>query len=323
MGAFIRDPGPGAGRVERVTPFAPREITHAFHDIDGTHSRIRDWGPVMTLVTGAVSRYGMFPGDPREVAAALRRHRDEDFPEARRFAVESAGLSALTQMEWALRCARRRTGESSPLNEEIISRIWRGEEKFAAAGESPEAPEKLAAESSRLFRAYEILLLEMCRDRNLAAARVDPESWRIPGSMDFLESLRAAGVKNYFVTGAVVEHDPQGRPLGTMAEEVAVLGYTVGPGELMESFRGSAWNEKLPKLEIMKKICAEEHIDPAHVLVTGDGRSEIAAGVALGCVTLSRLDEDARRAREIHRELGTDMIVPDYDGLFPLLFGNP
>ena len=41
--------------VGLVTPFEPREIPAAFHDVDGTHSRIRDWIPVMTLVTGSVA----------------------------------------------------------------------------------------------------------------------------------------------------------------------------------------------------------------------------------------------------------------------------
>lgn len=321
-GAFIRSPRPGNGVVETVTPFEPRRIMYAFHDIDGTHSRIRDWVPVMTLVTGYTARYGMPPGTPEEMAELMLARKGEDFAEAHRFAVESAGLSALTQMEWALRCARRLTGESSPANEEIIRLIWQGEESFPETGESAESLEKLACDASLLFRAYEILLLAMGRDRNLAAARRDPEAWRIPGSMDFLNALRKAGIRNYFITGAVVEHDATGRPRGTMAEEIEVLGYEVGQTKIIEEFRGSAWNRKLPKKEIMSELCAEEGIDPRNVLVVGDGRSEIAAGVELGCVTLSRLDENARRAREIHRELGTHMIVENYEGVFPLLFSG-
>ncbi len=323
-GAFIRAPRAGNGVIERVSPFAPRRITCAFHDIDGTHSRIRDWVPVMTLVTGYTARYGMPPGTPEEMAAQMLARKDEAFDEAHRFAVESAGLSALTQMEWALRCARRLAGESTPANEEVIRLIWQGVESFPATGESAYSLEELARDASLLFHAYEILLLAMGRDRNLAAAGKDPEAWRIPGSMDFLESLRKAGIRNYFITGAVVEHDEKGRPRGTMAEEIDVLGYEVGRGKIIEEFRGSAWNRKLPKKEIMSELCAEEGIDPRNVLVVGDGRSEIAAGIGLGCVTLSRLDLSARRAREIHRELKTHMIAENYEGVFPLLFsGEP
>lgn len=309
-------------RFELVTPFETRVITHAFHDIDGTHSRIRDWVPVMTLVTGAAARYGMFQGNAAEIAAAIREHRNETFEEARRFAIESAGLSALTQMEWALRMARRQKGQSTPVNEMIIQKIWQGEELFGSSGESTELLQKTAEEASLLFKAYEILLLEMGRDENLRKASADPDGWRLPGSMDFLKELQNCGVKNYFVTGAVVEYDPAGCPSGTMYEEICALGYPVGQGALIEAFRGSSWDKKQPKIEIMKEICRENGIDPAHVLIVGDGRSEIAAGVELGAVTMSRLDRDAARPREIHKQLGANIIVEDYRGVFPVFFTN-
>ena len=81
-GAVIRCPRAGNGLVETVTPFESRRITHAFHDIDGTHSRIRDWVPVMTLVTGFTARYGMPPGAPEEMAALMLARKDEVFEEA-------------------------------------------------------------------------------------------------------------------------------------------------------------------------------------------------------------------------------------------------
>lgn len=320
MALIIDQPCYTSSSVEVVTPFEKRVITHAFHDIDGTHSRIRDWVPVMTLVTGATARYGMFQGSVDHIASAIREHKDELFEEAHRFAIESAGLSALTQMEWALRMARRLKGESTSVNEEIIRKIWLGEELFENSGEDAETLQKIARDASCLFKAYEILLLEMGRDENIKKAAEAPEAWRLPGSMDFLQDLHKNGVKNYFVTGAVVEYDPQGRPAGTMYEEICALQYPVGEGALIEAFRGSSWHEKQPKIEIMKEICRDNGIDPAHVLVVGDGRSEIAAGVQLGAVTMSRLDSSAARAREIHRTLGTNIIVEDYRGVFPALF---
>lgn len=45
------------------------------------------------------------------------------------------------------------------------------------------------------------------------------------------------------------------------------------------------------------------------MLVIGDGRSEIVAGVKLGAVTVSVLPESAKRQRELHKELGTNMII--------------
>jgi len=307
---------PAAGTlpgIEVAKEFERRRITHVFHDIDGTHSLIRDWVPVMALVNGAVARYGMFPGkDATEVAHNIAKHRGEEFEEAHRFAIESAGLSALTQMEWALRMARRLNNTSSELNEKIIAAIWAGEERFEDAGESAEELALMNHQATELFRAYEILLLEMCRNENLAAARRDPVAWQVPGSVAFMEFLHKNGVKNYFVTGAVVEYDANGNACGTMAEEVTALGYPMGEGKLIERFCGSTWNEKLPKVEIMRKLCITDKIDPANLLVVGDGRSEISAGVELGAVNISRLNDTAVRQKEIHRAIGTHLILPDY-----------
>ena len=315
---------PAAGKfdsIELAKSFSPRQITHVFHDIDGTHSLIRDWVPVMALVNGAVARYGMFSGNAREVAEAIGRHRNEEFEEARRFAIESAGLSALTQMEWALRMARRLNNTSSEINEKIIAAIWQGAERFEDSGESAAELALMNKQASELFRAYEILLLEMCRNENLADAKLHPEKWQVPGSMDFIQFLFDNGVKNYFVTGAVVEYDSQGNATGTMAEEVITLGYPIGEGKLIEQFCGSVWNKKEPKVEIMRKLCRANNIAPENLLIVGDGRSEIAAAVELGAVAISRLDKNALRAREIHRQIGTGLIVEDYSEIKNIFAG--
>jgi phosphoglycolate phosphatase-like HAD superfamily hydrolase len=135
----------------------------------------------------------------------------------------------------------------------------------------------------------------------------------VPGSKEFLKYLCRCGVKNYFVTGAVVERDIQGIPSGTMYEEISTLGYEVGKDKLISDFHGSSWHEKLPKQEIMRQICLNEGINPSQVLIIGDGRSEIAAGVAMGAITISRLDSEAVRTREIHRQLKTNIIIEKYD----------
>ena len=315
MSVFFQVPQITSDNIEVVRNFTPREIKYVFHDIDGTHSLIRDWVPVMTLVTGAVAAYGMFPGSAAEVAKAISMHSPSEFPEAERFAVESAGLSALTQMEWALRMSYRITNNSTPLNEKIIQAIWQGEERFENAGESPEELAELKKQSSELFHVYEILLLEMCRNKNLAAAKENPTAWQVPGSMEFLQYLYRNGVKNYFVTGAVVEYDKENQPTGSMAEEVAALGYAIGENLLIEKFCGSSWHTKQPKVEIMRQLCETENIQPENLLIVGDGRSEIAAAAALGAAAMSRLDKTAVKQREIHRKIGTDIIVQDYKNI--------
>lgn len=307
-----------AGKAQLVTPFRERRILYAFHDIDGTHSLIRDWVPVMTLILGWISENGLLPEDGDSALELLLKNRTRNFEEAHRFSLESAGLSALTQMEWAVRNAMDRglvpgVVFDREINRRIIRGIWDGEELFDGFHESDSVRTLIREKSSSSFRVYEKLLLAMCRDENLAAARKDPERWRVPGSMEFLQYLRDSGVKNYFVTGAVVEYGSDGVASGTMVEEVLALGYEIGPGKLMEGIAGSVWNEKLPKEQIMENLCRELDVDPENVLVVGDGRSEIEAGSSLGCVTLSRLSTDSVRAREIHKALKTNYILESYD----------
>ncbi|MBO7329413.1 MAG: HAD family hydrolase [Lentisphaeria bacterium] len=313
------DPEKIPAGVEKGTSFTPRRITHVFHDIDGTHSLIRQWVPVMALVTGFTAENGFPDGrDMVEKIQNISRFAPEDFPEGRRFAIESAGLSALTQMEWALRCAAENgkyslEGSSPEINSRIIKEIWLGKEEFDDYGEAPFFRRKIAGDASVLFKVYELLLLKMGRDNNLADAKINPEKWRVPGSLEFLKFLHDNQVKNYFVTGAVVEYSPDGVPHGTMVEEITALGMMPSENGIVSKLAGSTWQEKLPKEKIMSALCRQESIDPSELLIVGDGRSEIAAGVALGALTMSRLDTDSIRAREIHQELGTNMIVSTYE----------
>lgn len=310
-------PESGIRSIELVTSFEPREIVCAFHDIDGTHSLIRNWVPVMTLTTGYTARYGLPPDDLETAVPMIMAREQEDFSVSHDFSIESAGLSALTQMEWAIRCGIRngvieRPDADPAVNQQIIDGIWAGRETFPELHEDPALTAWIQEKSSNLFRIYEKILLLMSRDRNLADARIHPDRWRVPGSMAFLRFLKDHGIPNYFVTGAVVEKLPNGYA-GTMFEEVDALGYKFGKDELLDSLEGSEWNLKLPKVDIMRNLARKLGIDPKNILFVGDGRSEIDAGRAMGGITISRLPADAQRARTIHRSLKTNFILEQYD----------
>ena len=311
---------PGAsGNIEVVRPVGRRRITHAIHDVDGTHSLIRDWPPVMSLSIHWAMQGGLgedFDSD-QNLRKLIARVGAEKLPETDQFCVESAGLSALTQMEYGIRRAVELgnvppdaglslSEENKKTNAEIAKRIWNGEERFEDAGEPPRLLEFIRERSTRLFKLYEAVLNGACRDRNTAAAWKDPESWRVPGSMEFMTHLHAAGVKNYFVTGAVIYEE------GGMYEEVQAVGFEVGPGKAVEALRGSSWDRKMPKEEVIRELLAEEGVKPENVLVLGDGRTEIKAGADLGCTSVSRLPVEAARQRELHRQLGTNYILPDW-----------
>ena len=307
------------GNIEVINPVGRRRITHVVHDIDGTHSLIRDWPPVMSLAVHWAMTCGLEEDfdSPENAARLVERVGRGRLPETDEFCIESAGLSALTQMEYGIRRAIELgnvpadagfdlTAEQHRNNSEIIRRIWNGEERFDDVEEPPELLEFINERTPRLFKLYETVLNGACRDRNTAAAREHPERWLVPGSMEFMRHLRDVGCLNYFVTGAVIYSD------GGMYEEVLALGFEIGPGKMIESLEGSSWDRKLPKDEVMRELCRREGVDPVRVLVLGDGRTEIKAGVDMGCVTMSRLPRDAMRQRELHVELGTNVILPDY-----------
>lgn len=81
-----------------------------------------------------------------------------------------------------------------------------------------------------------------------------------------------------------------------------------------EDIIGSSWTEKLPKDRIMKKLLRELDARGENVLVVGDGRAEVAAGVRMGAVVISRLPKSAAHQRKLHKALGTNLIVEDYLG---------
>lgn len=294
-----------------VKDFGKREILYAFHDIDGTHSLIREWPPVMSIVLDYASRYGVpdgYDGD-ENVKALIAATGSHTLPETDRFCVESAGLSALTQMEWGLRRAIE-AGITDVFcdradNRDKIARIERGEEVFDVP-DTPELQAFLGEHTPRLFKLYEKVLNGYCRDKNLALAKADPDRFTVKGSKEFLAFLRDHGVKNYFVTGAVVE-----KGMG-MHEEVEALGFGIGKGEIVEDIIGSTWTEKLPKDVIMERLLKTLGADGRNVLVVGDGRSEISAGSKMGALCISRLPKENEYARGLHKALGTHVIVEDY-----------
>lgn len=303
-----------ATQTEIVKNVKDRKILCAFHDIDGTHSLIRNWPPVMSRVLYDTAVNGI----PKNLTSEANINRlvalcdVEPLPETDRFCVESAGLSALTQMEWAIRRNMELNhGEfDSKTNSQIIERIWAGEERFEGFDEPQEYLDYLAKVTPKLFWVYEQVLNRFCRDNNLNKAKENPEEFLISGSKEFMQYLHDNGVKNYFVTGAVVDKSAQS-PMG-MYEEVLALGFDIGKDLAVEDILGSTWDEKIPKDEVMFRLVKELGISGANVLVIGDGRSEISAGVKLGAVTVSVLPTSAKRQRELHKELGTNMIISDY-----------
>lgn len=308
--------------TEIVNKINKRLITHVFHDIDGTHSLIRNWQPVMSRVLYYVIENGLKEGYDSEdnVKKLIKLCDTKKLPETDNFCIESAGLSALTQMEWAIRRAiqgnkideLKLSLKDKTINSHIVECILNGEELFDKFDEPQILNNYLKIHTPRLFRLYEKVLNGFCRNKNLEQAKQNPDKFLVSGSKKFIRMLYENGAKNYFVTGAVVDTNAL-KPMG-MYEEVLALGFDVGKGKEIEAICGSTWDEKIPKEEVMKRICRNNNIDPKNVLIVGDGRSEISAGAGMGAVCISRLPYGALRQRELHKKLGTDIIVENFSG---------
>ena len=294
-----------------VRDFEDRVIKYAFHDIDGTHSLIREWPPVMSVVLNDVIKNGLPKGyaDEKNVMRLVALAGRKSLPETDKFCVESAGLSALTQMEWAIRRGIEEGKISiscdKELNSEKIREIWQGKEIFDKE-DSAELAAYLKENTPKLFRLYEEVLNKYCRNKNLEDAKTNPKKYQVKGSVEFLKALHDNGVKNYFVTGAVVE---EGKG---MFEEVVGLGYEIGEGCLVEALIGSTWEKKLPKDVIMEALAKDLDANGKEILVIGDGRAEISAGVNMGALTIGRLPKSAIRQRELQEKLGVHILVEDY-----------
>ncbi|MBQ3490690.1 MAG: HAD family hydrolase [Clostridia bacterium] len=299
------------GSPSVIGAFEERNILYAFHDIDGTHSLIRDWPPVMSIVLHYVSENGVPDGydNDEQVKKLVSLAGTKPLPETDSFCIESAGLSALTQMEWAIRRAidagHIQVSCDKEENRRKIEMIRKGEEIFENP-DSPELSEFLSIHTPRLFKFYEKVLNGFCRDKNLALAKKDPSRFIVSGSKEFLTLLHKNGVKNYFVTGAVVE-----KGMG-MHEEVAALGFEIGSGKIVEDIIGSTWTEKIPKDQIMEKLLKTLGADGKNVLVIGDGRSEISAGVKMNALCISRLEKSDVYRRELHKKLGSHIVLESY-----------
>ena len=76
------------GSPSVIGAFEEREILYAFHDIDGTHSLIRDWPPVMSIVLHYVSENGVPEGyDSDEQVKKLVSLAQNRFPKQTAFAL--------------------------------------------------------------------------------------------------------------------------------------------------------------------------------------------------------------------------------------------
>jgi phosphoglycolate phosphatase-like HAD superfamily hydrolase len=118
----------------------------------------------------------------------------------------------------------------------------------------------------------------------IRAGRVDPEAWRVPGSLALLEELRRRGVKLYLASGTDIEF---------VEEEAAAL-------DLARFFDGGIFGalpnyQDFSKEKVIRRILADFSLSGPELLVIGDGYVEILNGRQVGAVAVGLVSVERNR----------------------------
>jgi phosphoglycolate phosphatase-like HAD superfamily hydrolase len=251
--------------LEIVNPHARRgPVRAAVFDFDGTVSLIREgWAGIMADIGLDLLREQKLVREPE---ADLRTHLEDQM-------LRLSGKPSIFQM--------RRLAE-----------------EVSARGGMPGDPEDYLTEFlRRLFAVAD------SRKADLAAGRVPPQAWAVPGAHALLDELRGRGMALYLASGTEITH---------VREEAELLGLTPYFGEHVYAPAGNL--SAFTKRDVVRRI-AEEH---GGLIGFGDGYSETvevkaARGVAVGVasVEVGRTGTNPLK-RAMLIELGADAIVPDY-----------
>lgn len=256
-------------RIEVVnTGIIRGKVRHALFDFDGTISLIRaGWQEVMVPLMVEVLRDT--PKGSELGEAELGRV-------VREYIAESTGLQTIHQMIWLA-------------------------ERVAEFGGTPLDPREYK-------RIYNGRLLAHIADRisALREGRASPEEFLLPGAREFLEALRARGVRCYLASGTDEVY---------VRKEVELLGiseYFSGIYGAQEDWR------KFSKRMVIERIVREHRLSGPEFAAFGDGFVEIreakaVEGIAVG---VASDEEHPGRLNPWKRErlvrAGADIVVPDF-----------
>ncbi len=183
-------------------------------------------------------------------------------------------------------------------------------ERVQLAGQNPAAADR---DLWWYKDAYNDALIRMVNER-IAKAQTSAETaaqYRIPGSLEYCQKLHKLGVQIYVASGT--DHDD-------VVNEATILGlapYTVAikgaPSRAFDDAKKHVLNELLKDL------------DPAELLIVGDGKVEIALGYEAGALTIGAATDEVNGDRiepakyERLVAAGADVIVPNFLDIEELL----
>jgi phosphoglycolate phosphatase-like HAD superfamily hydrolase len=173
----------------------------------------------------------------------------------------------------------------------------------------------------RYFEIFTERLLTQVNER-IAAIRsgmVAKEDWLVPGSLSFLQLLRAQNIPCYIASGTGEKF---------VRDEAALLG--IAPF-FIDIHGAHADYKNHSKKIVINNLVQKYQLHEGELVTFGDGKPEMvdtksAGGIAVGLAT----DEEKRqgineRKRQVLIDAGADMIIPDFSGYAEwsaLLFSN-
>jgi phosphoglycolate phosphatase-like HAD superfamily hydrolase len=168
-------------------------------------------------------------------------------------------------------------------------------------GQAPDPDALLQEYLRRLHAVIDV------RTRQLATGEAPPDAWTVPGSHEVLENLRRRGVALYLASGTDLKH---------VRAEAELLKLTEFFGNRIYAPADNTPN--FAKRDVFEMILRDQRIDGEQLLSFGDGYSETVEAKRVNGVAVGVASAEAgapglnRMKRDMLRELGADVIVPDY-----------
>lgn len=199
--------------------------------------------------------------------------------------------------------------------QQTIYQMIRLVEEVEKRGGTPQTPEKYLQ-----WFTEQLLACVNARIAAIQAGKSSVDDWRVPGTVEFLQALRARGVTCYIASGTGEKF---------VRDEAALLGiapYFAG------IFGAHADYKNHSKKIVIHRLVQQHQLAPGELVTFGDGKPEIADTKAVGGIGVGlATDEEKRngvnaRKREVLIEAGADIILPDfreYAMLMTYLFESP
>ncbi len=151
------------------------------------------------------------------------------------------------------------------------------------------------------------------RITQLESGEIKPDNYLIAGAVEFLKTLRKMGINTYLASGT--DHKD-------VVHEATILGVA----DMFTEIKGAPEREAACSKEAVIKMLLEENGESGeHLLVVGDGKVEIALGVANNAFTLGVATNEENRCginpvkRERLKNAGADAIIGDFENIDILL----